>query len=60
MKNEYGEVDVRWKQRFQNYQKALVQLQSAISLSHQRELIEHIRRIGRPFYVRSDTAAASV
>ncbi len=30
--------DIRWKQRFSNYQKALSQLQSAVELSEQREL----------------------
>jgi len=40
MQNECGEVDVRWKQRFQNYQKALAQLKSAVALSRQRELSE--------------------
>jgi nucleotidyltransferase substrate binding protein (TIGR01987 family) len=40
MENECGGVDVRWRQRLQNYQKALGQLKSAISLSRQRELSE--------------------
>jgi len=30
--------DIRWKQRFSNYQKALTQLQDAVNLSEQREL----------------------
>jgi len=30
--------DIRWKQRFQNYQKALVQLSEAVSLRQQRSL----------------------
>lgn len=30
--------DIRWHQRFSNYQKALVQLQSAVTLSEQRAL----------------------
>jgi len=30
--------DIRWLQRFQNYQKALAQLTQAVDLSHQREL----------------------
>ncbi len=30
--------DIRWQQRFSNYQKALLQLQSAVTLSKQREL----------------------
>lgn len=40
MHNEREEVDVRWKQRFQNYQKALAQLKRAVALSRQRELSE--------------------
>lgn len=32
------EQDVRWQQRFANYQKALRQLQGAVELSGQREL----------------------
>jgi nucleotidyltransferase substrate binding protein (TIGR01987 family) len=30
--------DIRWKQRFQNYQKALLQLTKAVSLASQRPL----------------------
>ena len=30
--------DIRWLQRFQNYQKALAQLTQAVDLSHQRAL----------------------
>ena len=30
--------DVRWKQRFQNYKKALVTVKNAVDLSQQREL----------------------
>jgi len=30
--------DIRWKQRFSNYKKALLQLQSAVALSEEREL----------------------
>lgn len=30
--------DIRWKQRFQNFQKALVQLTEAVNLLHQRPL----------------------
>ena len=30
--------DIRWLQRFQNYQKALAQLTQAVDLSHQRTL----------------------
>ncbi|WP_448217350.1 nucleotidyltransferase substrate binding protein [Endozoicomonas sp. 2B-B] len=32
--------DSRWKQRFDNYQRALGRLQAAVSLSHSRELSE--------------------
>lgn len=32
------ENDIRWKQRFQNFQKALVQLTEAVNLLHQRPL----------------------
>ncbi len=32
--------DIRWKQRFANYRKALIQLRSAVVLSRQRELSE--------------------
>jgi len=31
-------VDIRWKQRFANFKKALAQLEEAVSLSKQREL----------------------
>ncbi|WP_440616156.1 nucleotidyltransferase substrate binding protein [Cysteiniphilum sp. 6C5] len=31
-------TDIRWLQRFDNYQKALSQLQSAVTLAHQRPL----------------------
>ncbi|GGF98604.1 MULTISPECIES: nucleotidyltransferase substrate binding protein [Cysteiniphilum] len=31
-------TDIRWLQRFGNYQKALSQLQSAVTLAHQRPL----------------------
>lgn len=31
-------TDVRWKQRFSNYQRALLQLEGAITLMRQREL----------------------
>ena len=30
------EKDIRWQQRFQNYQKALSQLQSAVTLANER------------------------
>ena len=30
--------DIRWQQRFTNYQKALLQLQDAVELSNQRAL----------------------
>jgi len=30
--------DIRWKQRFQNYKKALVTVKNAVALSQQREL----------------------
>lgn len=30
--------DIRWKQRFQNFQKALSQLEQAVNLRHTREL----------------------
>jgi nucleotidyltransferase substrate binding protein (TIGR01987 family) len=33
-------MDIRWKQRLQNYQKALGQLQDAVALSRQRALSE--------------------
>ena len=33
-------LDIRWKQRFQNYQKALRQLRSVVLLGRQRELSE--------------------
>ncbi|MEI8243642.1 MAG: nucleotidyltransferase substrate binding protein [bacterium] len=33
-------LDVRWKQRFENYQKALGQLRNAVVLSRQRALSE--------------------
>jgi len=32
------DVDVRWKQRFVNFKKALTQLEDAVSLSKQRDL----------------------
>jgi nucleotidyltransferase substrate binding protein (TIGR01987 family) len=32
--------DIRWQQRFQNFQKALQQLSKAVELSHQRALSE--------------------
>lgn len=32
------DVDIRWKQRFSNFKKALIQLQDAVELSQQREL----------------------
>jgi len=32
------EQDIRWKQRFQNYQKALAQLIEAVDLLQQRPL----------------------
>ncbi len=32
------EQDVRWIQRFQNYEKALVQLQEAVQITYKREL----------------------
>ena len=32
------EEDIRWKQRFQNYQKALLTVQNAVELSRQRSL----------------------
>jgi nucleotidyltransferase substrate binding protein (TIGR01987 family) len=33
-----NDPDIRWQQRFANYQKALLQLQSAVDLSKQRSL----------------------
>lgn len=33
-----NETDIRWKQRFSNYKKALLQLKSAVELMRQREL----------------------
>ncbi len=33
-----NDLDIRWRQRFANYKKALRQLQSAVELSDQREL----------------------
>ena len=30
--------DIRWQQRFDNYKKALVQLEDAVSLAHSRQL----------------------
>ena len=30
--------DIRWQQRFQNYQKALAQLQNAVTLARERPL----------------------
>ncbi len=33
-----NDQDIRWRQRFANYQKALQQLQEAVALSRQREL----------------------
>ncbi len=33
-----NDPDIRWRQRFANYQKALLQLQSAVELSNQRSL----------------------
>ena len=33
-----SDPDIRWRQRFANYQKALQQLQSAVDLSNQRSL----------------------
>ena len=40
-----NENDIRWKQRFQNFQKALVQLIEAVDLLHQRPL-SNIERQG--------------
>nr|NJM04094.1 hypothetical protein [Desulfobacula sp.] len=37
--------DIRWQQRFQNYKKALVQLQEAVTLHHERTL-SNIERQG--------------
>jgi nucleotidyltransferase substrate binding protein (TIGR01987 family) len=34
------DMDIRWKQRFANYQKALGQLNNAVTLSRQRKLSE--------------------
>jgi len=39
------EIDVRWKQRFQNYQKALAQLAEAVELKQHRPL-SNIERQG--------------
>jgi hypothetical protein len=39
------EEDIRWKQRFFNYKKAFEQL---------IELINHINRIGKTFYLKSN------
>lgn len=33
-----NQSDIRWRQRFANYKRALLQLQSAVELSQQREL----------------------
>lgn len=38
MERAVGDQEVRWKQRFENYQKALGQLTKAVALSRQREL----------------------
>jgi len=32
--------DIRWKQRFQNYQKALVTLENAVKLAAERDLTD--------------------
>jgi len=40
-----NENDIRWKQRFQNFQKALAQLTEAVDLLHQRPL-SNIERQG--------------
>jgi hypothetical protein len=32
------DIDIRWKQRFQNYQKALAQLAEAVALKQHRPL----------------------
>jgi len=34
------DMDVRWKQRFSNFNKALIQLEDAVILSQQRELTQ--------------------
>jgi len=36
----YLDMDVRWKQRFFNFNKALIQLEDAVMLSQQRELTQ--------------------
>ncbi len=33
-------MDIRWIQRFQNYQRALSQLEEAVALKEQRELTQ--------------------
>ena len=38
MKKSAEDPDIRWKQRFSNYRKALEQLRKAVLLSRQREL----------------------
>lgn len=38
MNNGFDSSDIRWRQRFQNYRKALAQLSQAVALSRQRPL----------------------
>ncbi len=33
-------IEIRWKQRFQNFKKALEQLQNAVNLAKERELTQ--------------------
>ena len=40
-----SDLDIRWQQRFTNYKKALLQLQSAADLSKQRPL-SNLRKAG--------------
>lgn len=40
-----SEQDIRWQQRFANYKKALLQLESAVTLSQQRAL-SHLEKQG--------------
>ena len=47
-----GQKDIRWKQLFANYKKALRQLEEILKIEKilNPELIEHISRVGVVFY----------
>ncbi|MFP4212398.1 MAG: hypothetical protein ACLFR8_14230 [Alkalispirochaeta sp.] len=44
-----GDEDVRWKQRYQNYQRSLANLRDALATTDP-DLIAHISRVGIRLY----------